>query len=83
MLKKKLMGHLRSKRRIRRSQHSGVGGQSRGQIVDAVSIRQRPTEFQDRAIPEHVDQNLVSVIKRFWLHSFGSAVDPHSNAQFR
>jgi IS30 family transposase len=46
VLKKALMGHLRSKRRIRRSQHSAVSGQSRGQIVDAVSIRERPAEIE-------------------------------------
>ena len=40
VLKKDLMGHLRSKRRIRRSRQSRVGGQSRGQIVDAISIRE-------------------------------------------
>jgi hypothetical protein len=33
VLKKELIGHLRSKRRIRRSWHSRVSGQSRGQIV--------------------------------------------------
>src|SRR3989475_12743547 len=52
-LKKELIGHLRSKRRIRRSRHSRVGGQSRGQIVDAISIRERPAEIEDRAIPGH------------------------------
>src|SRR5258707_673089 len=45
-------GHLRSKRRIRRSLHSRVDGQSRGQIVDAISIR-GPAEIEDRAIPGH------------------------------
>ena len=40
VLKKELVGHLRSKRRIRRSQHSAASGQSRGQIVDAISIRE-------------------------------------------
>src|SRR6202167_5274380 len=38
VLKKELMGHLRSKRRMRRSRHSSEHGQSRGQIVDAISI---------------------------------------------
>ena len=38
VLKKELIGHLRSKRPIRRSQHSRVSGQSRGQIVEAISI---------------------------------------------
>ena len=42
VLKKELMEHLRSKRRMRRSQHARVSGQSRGQIVDA--IRERPAE---------------------------------------
>ncbi len=34
VLKKELMDHLRSKRRMRRSRHASVSGQSRGQIVD-------------------------------------------------
>src|SRR4030088_2456826 len=38
VLKQELMEHLRSKRRMRRSLHATVSGQSRGQIVDAVSI---------------------------------------------
>jgi IS30 family transposase len=42
VLKKELLGHLRSKRRIRRSQHSHIFRDRRGQIVDAVSIRENP-----------------------------------------
>jgi IS30 family transposase len=53
VLKKELMEHLRSKRRMRRSRHATVSGQSRGQIVDAISIRERPAEVEDRAIPGH------------------------------
>jgi len=60
VLKKELVGHLRSKRRIRRSQHSGVRGQSRGQIVDAISIRERPAEIEDRAVPGHWEGDLIS-----------------------
>jgi IS30 family transposase len=59
VLKKELIEHLRSKRRIRRSQHSRVGGQSRGQIVDAISIRERPAEIEDRAIPGHWEGDLI------------------------
>ncbi len=52
-LKQELVRHLRSKRRIRRSRHSSVHGHSRGQIVDAISIRERPAEVEDRAVPGH------------------------------
>src|SRR5271170_3814774 len=44
VLKKELLGHLRSKRRIRRSQHARIYKDARGQIVDAISIRERPAE---------------------------------------
>lgn len=37
VLRKELMDHLRSKSRMRRSRHASASGQSRGQIVDAVS----------------------------------------------
>lgn len=58
-LKKELIGHLRSKRRIRRSRHATARGTGRGEIVDAVSIRQRPAEIEDRAIPGHWEGDLV------------------------
>jgi IS30 family transposase len=58
-LKKELIGHLRSKRRIRRSRHATDRGQGRGDIVDAVSIRQRPAEVEDRAVPGHWEGDLV------------------------
>jgi IS30 family transposase len=63
VLKKELLGHLRSQRRIRRSQHSRVSGQSRGQIVDALSIRERPAEIKDRAIPGHWEGDLIGGTK--------------------
>jgi IS30 family transposase len=59
-LKKELMQHLRSKRLIRRSLHARVDGQSRGQIVDAISISERPAEIEDRAIPGHWEGDLLS-----------------------
>src|ERR1700692_1113309 len=60
VLKKELMQHLRSKRSIRRSVHSRAGGQSRGQIVDAISISARPAEIEDRALPGHWEGDLLS-----------------------
>jgi transposase, IS30 family len=53
VLKKQLRDHLRSKRRLRRSRQASASGQSRGQIVDALWIRERPPEAEDRAIPGH------------------------------
>jgi IS30 family transposase len=58
-LKRELIGHLRSKRRIRRSRHASSRGEGRGEIVDAVSIRQRPAEIADRALPGHWEGDLV------------------------
>ena len=60
VLKKELIQHLRSKRRIRRSQHSRIFRDSRGQIADAISIRERPPEIEDRAIPGHWEGDLLS-----------------------
>ena len=58
-LKKELIQHLRSQRQIRRSRHASVHGHSQGKIVDAVSIRERPAEVEDRAIPGHWEGDLL------------------------
>src|SRR5271165_7076186 len=60
VLKKELMDHLRTKRRMRRSQHSRISKDSRGQIADAISIRERPAEVEDRAVPGHWEGDLLS-----------------------
>ena len=60
VLKKQLLGHLRSKRVTRRSRNLNPEAQSRGQIVGAVSIRERPAEVEDRAIPGHWEGDLIS-----------------------
>jgi len=58
-LKQELVKHLRSQRRIRRSRHSTIHGHSQGRIVDAVSIRERPAEVEDRAVPGHWEGDLL------------------------
>ena len=58
-LKQELVRHLRSKRRIRRSRHSSVHGHSQGRIIDAISIRERPAEVEDRAVPGHWEGDLL------------------------
>jgi IS30 family transposase len=58
-LKQELIQHLRSQRRIRRSRNSSVHGHSQGRIVDAISIRERPAEAEDRAVPGHWEGDLL------------------------
>ena len=52
-LKKELTEHLRTRRTIRRSRHASLRGKMRGEIQEAVSIRERPAEAEDRAVPGH------------------------------
>jgi IS30 family transposase len=60
VLKKELVQHLRSERLMRRSVHARAGGKSHGRIVDAISIRERPAEVEDRAIPGHWEGDLLA-----------------------
>lgn len=60
VLKKELMGHLRSRRMMRRAQSASTAGQPRGQIVDGISIQDRPAEVADRAIPGHWEGDLLT-----------------------
>ena len=75
VLKKELIQHLRSKRRIRRSRHSRDGGHRSGQIVDAISIRERPAEIEDRAIPGHWEGDLLGGTKNSHI---ATLVERHS-----
>jgi IS30 family transposase len=59
VLKKELIGHLRLAGRIRRPSRDRSAG-LRGRIVDAVSIRERPAEAEDRAVPGHWEGDLLS-----------------------
>lgn len=53
VLKKELQGHLRATRSIRRSRHATLKRSGLGQIRDAISIRERPADAEDRAVPGH------------------------------
>jgi IS30 family transposase len=59
-LKKELLAHLRSGRTMRKSRYASTSGQQRGQIKDAVSIRKRPLEAEDRAVPGHWEGDLLA-----------------------
>jgi IS30 family transposase len=60
VLKKELMDHLRSGRRLRRANKADAEEERRGKIADAISIRQRPAEVEDRAVPGHWEGDLLS-----------------------
>ena len=59
VLKKELMAHLRTARQMRQAK-GGTTKNGLGQIVDAVSIRERPAEVEDRAVPGHREGDLLS-----------------------
>jgi IS30 family transposase len=61
VLKKELQAHLRSRRTMRRAKKATSHGQpGRGDIADAVSIRERPAEAADRAVPGHWEGDLLA-----------------------
>ena len=58
-LKRELLQHLRRTRGMRRSRHYTQKTESHGQIVDAVSISERPASVDDRAVPGHWEGDLL------------------------
>jgi IS30 family transposase len=58
-LKKELLRHLRSQHAIRHSRHANQKGNGKGQISNAVSIRERPASVEDRAVPGHWEGDLI------------------------
>ena len=67
VLKKELLAHLRSKRTIRRSKHASQRGGGKGQIKNAVSIRERPASVEDRAVPGHWEGDLIAGSKNSYV----------------
>ena len=57
VLKQELIQHLRTRRRFRRPAKRQPSRQ--GQLLDAVSIRERPAEAEDRAVPGHWEGDLL------------------------
>jgi IS30 family transposase len=58
-LKKELIKHLRRTRAMRRSRHHTQKTKDHGRITDTVSIRERPAEVEDRAVPGHWEGDLL------------------------
>lgn len=59
-LKRELMSHLRRARSIRRPRNAKRRNRGQGQIVNGISIRERPAEAEDRAIPGHWEGDLLA-----------------------
>jgi IS30 family transposase len=57
-LKKELLQHLRRSRRMRRSRQHTQKTPDHGRIRQTVSIRERPAEAEDRAVPGHWEGDL-------------------------
>lgn len=75
VLKKELQAHLRTRRKMRRAKNATTKGQTRGQIIDAVSISERPAEVEDRAVPGHWEGDLISGSKNSHI---ATLVERHS-----
>ena len=75
VLKKELQGHLRTRRTLRRARTATLRKQSRGQIVDAISISERPAEIEDRAIPGHWEGDLIAGMNHSYI---ATLVERHS-----
>ena len=62
-LKKELLQHLRRTRVMRRSRHHTQKTPDHGQIINGVSISERPASVEDRAVPGHWEGDLISGTK--------------------
>jgi len=58
-LKRELLQHLRRTRGMRRSRQYDPKAFGRGRIAETVSIRERPAEAEDRAVPGHWEGDLL------------------------
>jgi IS30 family transposase len=59
VLKRELLQHLRRQRQFRHARAAPGVAHHPGRIVDAVSIRERPAEAADRAVPGHWEGDLI------------------------
>lgn len=75
VLKKELQLYLPSQRAIRRSKHATMKQSGLGQIVNMVSIRERPASAENRAIPGHWEGDLIGGSKNSYI---ATLVERHS-----
>jgi len=61
VLKKQLLAQLRRRRPLRRSRNAATIAEAHArQVVKGLSIRERPAEAEDRAVPGHWEGDLIS-----------------------
>ncbi len=75
VLKKELVAHLRSGRIMRRARNAPGRGNHGPRVPGALSIRERPAEIEDRAIPGHWEGDLLSGAKNSHI---ATLVERHS-----
>jgi IS30 family transposase len=76
VLKRTLVQHLRQQRPQRRARAACRMGHYPGHIVDAVSIRARPADVEDRAVPGHWEGDLLMGARR--ASQVATLVERHS-----
>jgi IS30 family transposase len=78
VLKKELLGHLRSRRKMRRSKHASTDGQPRGQIIDApLSLQTGGWIHENKQRGWLGAESLVGLNRNRWL--FSPEYAPHSS----
>jgi len=60
VLKKELLQYLRTRRTMRLPKHANLKKYGPGQILNMVSIRERPASVEDRAVPGHWEGDLIA-----------------------
>ena len=84
VLKRRLLQHLRRQHHFRHARAAARRPPRQGQILDAVSIRERPAEVEDRAVPGHWEGDLLegargtyiaTLVERHALRDAGSLAE--------